>query len=62
MYRKIMNETTHIGRTEDGTSFNQHCELWKEISSNFSKLKIGVRLKFKVLFFTLQKSQKHYFP
>jgi hypothetical protein len=30
--------------------------------SLFSELKIGVHLKFKALFFTLQKSQKHHFP
>lgn len=30
--------------------------------SHFSKPKIRVHLKFKVLFFTLQKSQKHSFP
>jgi len=28
----------------------------------FSEPKIGVQLKFKALFFTLQKSQKHHFP
>jgi len=64
-----MNETTRTGRTEDGTSVKQHCRLQLVVvvvvvvffflfsPPQLFKLKIRMRLKFKVLFFTPQKPQ-----